>query len=211
MDQPGPSSRNVVPQYIAESPESPSESENFDSPNNIPRVGVEIPLGIGLESDDEYEEPSSEEGDDVNNVNNDMDDNGPDNQAAPIDYGFDEDHIGDDRFTLYSRRDVYLLKGWRAYVLERRSCGGFLVPEPPIPERLVMVLRAISGLNWQKAVLSGSGECIIEQLSAAVTGFSLAVPRERREFLRLVGVWPNAEFRAGLRELAARGGFLDLD
>ena len=52
MDQPGPSSRNVVPQIILESPESPSESETMDNPSNIPRVGVEIPLGIGLESDD---------------------------------------------------------------------------------------------------------------------------------------------------------------
>ena len=53
MDQPGPSSRNVVPQIIQESPESPSEPEIIDSPNNIPRVGVEIPLGIGLESEEE--------------------------------------------------------------------------------------------------------------------------------------------------------------
>ena len=95
--------------------------------------------------------------------------------------------------------------------MERRSCAGFLVPEPPIPERLILVLRAISGLNWPKAVLSGSGECIIEQLSAAVTGFSLTVPRERREFFRLFGVWANSEFRACFRDLAARGGFLKLD
>ena len=53
FDQPGPSSSNAVPQIILESPESPSEPETIDNPNNIPRVGVEIPLGIGLESDDE--------------------------------------------------------------------------------------------------------------------------------------------------------------
>ena len=85
------------------------------------------------------------------------------------------------------------------------------VPEPPIPERLVLVLRAMSGSNWQKAVLSGSGECIIEIISAATTGYSITTPRERREFLRLFGVWANSEFRAGLRDLAARGGCLDLD
>ena len=95
--------------------------------------------------------------------------------------------------------------------MERRSCAGFLMPEPPIPERLILVLRAISGLNRQKAVLSGSGECIIQQLSAAVTGFSLTVPRERREYLRLFGVSANSEFRAGFRDLAARGGFLEPD
>ena len=82
MDRPGPSSRNAVPQIILESPESPSESETMDNPNNMPRVGVEIPLGIGLESDDEVEEPSSEEEENVNNVNSDSDDNGPVNQAA---------------------------------------------------------------------------------------------------------------------------------
>ena len=212
MDQPGPSSRNVVPQIIQESPESPSEPESIEKNTNVPRVGIEIPLGIGLESSSEYEyeEPSSEE-EEVNNVINDDDGNGPVNQAAQVDYGFDEDYIGDDQFTLYSRRDVYLLKGWRAYVLERRSCRGFLVPEPPIPERLILVLRAMSGSNWQKAVLSGSGECIIELLSAAITGYSITTARERREFLRLFGVWANSEFRAGLRELAARGGFLDLE
>ena len=213
MDQPGPSSSNAVPQIILESPESPSESETVDNPNNIPRVGVEIPLGIGLESDDEFEEPSSEEEEDVNNVNNDSDDNGPVNQAAPapVDYGYDDDYIGDEQFTLYSRRDIYALKGWRAYVLERRSCRGFLIPSPPIPERLNLVLRAVNGVNWQKSVLSGSGEAIIEMLNAAITGFALTVPRERREFLRLFGVWANNEFRAGLRDLAARGGFLELE
>ena len=212
MDQPGPSSRNV-PQGIRESPESPSEPENIEIDSNVPRVGTEIPLGIGLESDDEYEEPSSEEDDNVNNVDSDSDNNGPANQAAPapVDYGYDEDYIGDEQFTLYTRRDIYALKGWRAYVLERRSCRGFLVPSPPIPERLNLVLRAVNGVNWQKSILSGSGEAIIEMLNAAITGFSLTVPRERREFLRLFGVWANSEFRAGLRDLAARGGFLELE
>ena len=67
MDQPGPSSRKVVPQFIQESPESPSEPEKFEKDNNLPNVGIKIPLGIGLESspEDEYEEPSSEE---VNNA-----------------------------------------------------------------------------------------------------------------------------------------------
>ena len=210
MDQPGPSSRNVIPQIIQESPESPSEPEIIDNPNNIPRVGVEIPLGLGLESAEEHEEPSSEEED---NVNRDSDDNVPANQAvsAPVDYGYDEDYIGDEQFTLYTRRDIYALKGWRAYVLEQRSCRGFLIPSPPIPERLNLVLRAVNGVNWQKYILSGSGEAIIEMLNAAITGFALTVPRERREFLRLFGVWANSEFRAGLRDLAARGGFLELE
>ena len=208
MDQPGPSSRNV-PQGIRESPESPSEPENIEIDNNVPRVGIEIPLGIGLESEDEYEEPSSEEEENDNSDDNE----GPAGQAAPapVDYGYDDDYIGDEQFTLYSRRDIYALKGWRTYVLERRSCRGFLVPSPPIPERLNLVLRAMNGANWQKSILSGSGEVIIEMLNAAITGFSLTVPRERREFLRLFGVWANSEFRAGLRDLAARGGFLDLD
>ena len=209
MDQPGPSSRIDAPEIILESPESPQSPDNLIE--NVPRVGVEIPLGIGLESssEDEYEEPSSEE----ENVGNDGNDNnnGPADEEPPIDYGFEEDFIGDSHFTLYSRHDVNMLRGWRAFVLERRNCRGFLVPEPPIPERLNLVLRAISGINWQRAVLSGSGEVIIEQLSAAITGFSLTSPRERREFLRLFGVWVNAEFRAGFRDLAARGGFLDLD
>ena len=214
MDQPGPSSSTTIPQLI-ESPESPTGSNasgiSVNNKDNVPRIGIEFPLGIGLEtsSEDEYEEPSSEE-ENVNNVDND-DGNGPVNQAAQIDYGFDEDFIGDNQFTLFSRRDIYLLKGWRAYVLERQSCRGFLVPEPPIPEPLVLVLRVMSGSNWQKAVLSGSGECIIEMLSAAISGYSITTARERREFLRLFGVWANSEFRAGLRNLAARGGFLDLD
>ena len=213
MDQPGPSSSNAVPQIILEIPESPSEPENIDNPNNIPRVGAEISLGIGLESDDEYEEPSLEEEENVNIVNSDSDVNGPVNQAAPapVENGYDDDYIGDEQFTLYTRRDIYALKGWRAYVLERRSCRGFQVPSPPIPERLNLVLRAVNGVNWQKSILSGSGEAIIEMLNAAITGFALTVPRERREFLRLFGVWANSEFRAGLRDLAARGGFLQLE
>ena len=113
MDQPGPSSSNAVPQIVLESPESPSEPETIDSPNYIPPVGVEIPLRIGLESDDEFEEPSSEEEENVNNVNSDSDDNGPVNQAAPapVDYGYDGDYIGDEQFTLYTCRDIYALKG----------------------------------------------------------------------------------------------------
>ena len=178
MDQPGPSSRIGAPEII-ESPESPTSSSAFDVPmnenTNVPRVGIEIPLGIGLEdsSEDEYEEPSSEE-EEVNNNESDDDDN---EQPAAVDYGYEEDFIGDSNFTLYSRHDVNMLRGWRAFVLDRRNCRGFLVPEPPIPERLNLVLRAISGINWQRAVLSGSGEVIIEQLSAAITGFSLTSPR----------------------------------
>ena len=176
-------------------------------------MGAEIPLGVGLEFDEEYEEPSSEEGDNVNNVNIVSDDNVPANQAvpAPVDYGYDEDYIGDEQFALDTRRDLYALKGWRAYVLERRSCRGFLIPSPPIPETLNLVLRSVNGVNWQKSILSGSGEAIIEMLNAAITGFALTVPRERREFLRLFRVWVNSEFRAGLRDLAARGGFLELE
>ena len=205
MDQPGPSSR-VVNSNIIESPENPQSPDNVVEA--VPRVGVEIPRGIGLESssEDEYEEPSSEE------ENNNVDENnGPVNNNPPVDYGHDDDYIGDDQFTLYIRRDIYALKGWRAYVLERRSCRGFLVPTPPIPERLNLLLRAVNGVNWQKSILSGSGEAIIETLNAAITGFSLTVPRERREFLRLFGVWVNTEIRAGLRDLAARGGFLELE
>ena len=102
MDQPGPSSRTTVPQII-ESPESLTGSISSDvfinDNNNVPRVGIEIPLGIGSEdsSENEYEEPSSEK-EEVNN-NSDDDDNGPANQAAPIDYGFDDDYIKDDQFT----------------------------------------------------------------------------------------------------------------
>ena len=150
MDQPGPSSRTTIPQLI-ESSESPTRSNSssisVNNNDNVPRVGTEIPLGIGLESSSEYEyEKPSSEHENVNNKEND-DGNGPVNQAAQVDYGFDEDYIGDNQFALYSRRDIYFLRGWRAYVLERRSCRGFLVPEPPIPERLVLVLRAVSGSN----------------------------------------------------------------
>ena len=203
MDQPGPSSRIVTPEII-ESPQSPHNVVEI-----VPRVEVEIPLGIGLESSsgDEFDEPSSEE----ENIDVAIKNEQPAEQNGAVGYGFDEDYIGDSQFTLYTRRDLYLLKGWRAYVLERRNCAGFLIPEPPIPERLNLFLRAIKGANWQWSVLSGSGECIIEMLSAAVTGFSITVPRERREFLRLLGVWANNEFRAGLRDLAARGGLLELE
>ena len=69
----------------------------------------------------------------------------------------------------------------------------------------------MNGVNWQRSVLSGSGECIVEMLLAAITGYSITTARERREFLRLFGVWANSEFRAGLRDLAARGGILKLE
>ena len=106
---------------------------------------------------------------------------------------------------------MYLLKGWRALVLERRNCAGFLVPKPPIPERLNLVLQAIDGVKRQSSILSGSGEAKNELLSAAIIGFSLTVPRERREFTRLFGVWENSKFRSGLRNLAVRIGFLELE
>ena len=96
-------------------------------------------------------------------------------------------------------------------IRERRSCAGFLVPDPPIPEKLNLVLKALCGVNWQQAVLSASGEVIVFQLLSAIPGFCLLLPRERLEFLWLFGVWANAEFRDGFRDLAVRGGFLDLD
>ena len=61
MDQPGLSSRSLD----HETPQSRTESEASVNSLTIhfPGVGVEIPLGIGLESSskDEYEEPSLEE------------------------------------------------------------------------------------------------------------------------------------------------------
>ena len=79
-----------------ESPESHSSpDERIDY---FPRVWVEILFGIGLESssEDEYEEPSSQE--ENNNVH--------DNNGPPVDYGYDDDYIGDAKFTLYTRRDL---------------------------------------------------------------------------------------------------------
>ena len=160
--------------------------------NDIPLVGIEKPLGFGLESssEDMYEEPSSEEEKENAVVNDDA----PVNDNAPVVYGFDDDITGDSNFTLYSRRDIYLSKEWRDFVLEWRNCADFLVPEPPVPERLNLVLRAINGVNWQRTILSGSGEIIIESLSAVINVFSITTHRERWEFLRLFGVWANAEF-----------------
>ena len=184
MRQPEPSSHNVIP----ETPDNPTGSNSFDvSINNninIPRVGIEILLGIALESssEDEYEERLSGE----ENVNNDDDNNdGPVNKEPPVDYGFEDDFIGDSHFTLYSRRHVNLLKGWRAILVERRKCAGFLVPEPRIPERINLVLRAISGVSL-----------LLEKGGSSCGSF---------------GAWANSEIREGLRDLAARGGFLDLD
>ena len=100
----------VVPQNIQENPESLSEPENNENDNNIPRIEIEVPLRIGLESSsqDEFEEATSEEENDDVAINNEQ----PAEQNEAVDYGFDEDYIGDTHFTLYSRRDVYLLKGW---------------------------------------------------------------------------------------------------
>ena len=102
MDQPAPSSRIVAPEII-ESPESPQSPDNIVE--NVPRVAVEIPLGIGLESssEDEYEEPSSEE------ENNNVDEkNGPVYVNPPVDDGYDDYYIGDDQFTLYTPRYIYM-------------------------------------------------------------------------------------------------------
>ena len=106
MDQPGPSSRNVVLQIIQESPESPSEPRNIENDSNIPRVTIEIPLGIRLESslEDEYEEPSSEQENNASpqNPENEGPSSEEENKAGPQnpDYGYDDDYIGDNHFTL---------------------------------------------------------------------------------------------------------------
>ena len=66
-------------------------------------------------------------------------------------------------------------------------------------------------MNWQRAKINCSGEAITETLSAGIAGLAMAAPREQREFLRLFGVWANNGLRAGLLNLAARGGFLELE
>ena len=125
-------------------------------------------------SEDEYDEPSSEEEGENAAVKND----GLVNDNAPVDYGFDDEFIGDSNFTRYSCRGIYILKKCKAFVLERRICVGFLVPELPIPERLNFVLSAVNVVSWQRAVLSGSGEVIIDKLPAVSTGFSFTTPRD---------------------------------
>ena len=74
-------------------------------------------LGIESSWEDEYEDPSSDEG-----------------YYAVVDNGYDEDHNGDDSYNLHVRMDVYSLQGWSAIVRERPTYAGFLVPEPPIGE-----------------------------------------------------------------------------
>ena len=99
MDRPGASSRNIAKKSIQESPESPGDPDNGENVYNIPRVGSQIQMGSGLESssEDEFEEPSAEEESNESPQNHD--------------YGYDDDYIGDDHFTLYTRRDVYCLQG----------------------------------------------------------------------------------------------------
>ena len=59
MGQPGPSSRNIIP----ETPESPTRLKSsevaINDNNDIPRVGIEIPLGIGLDDSSEDEDEAS--------------------------------------------------------------------------------------------------------------------------------------------------------
>ena len=64
-------------------------------------------------------------------------------------------------------------------------------PNPPIPESMNLVLRALYGVNWQRAVLSDSGEVIVFQLSSANSGYSITSPRERREVLRPLASGPT--------------------
>ena len=58
----------------------------------MPRLGIEVPPGTGLESssEKEYGEPFSEEA----------------NKSGAVDYGFDGGFAGDGEYVLYSRRDV---------------------------------------------------------------------------------------------------------
>ena len=115
------------------------KSSEIVNNQNISRVGVETPIKIGLESspEEDYGEFSSEEKNSVV----------PDDPA--VDYGYDDDYIGDINYTLYARRDVYSIQGWTVFVSERRSCAGFSVPGLTICERLSLVLRALYGQNWK--------------------------------------------------------------
>ena len=171
MDQHGPSSRNVVPQNIPEGPKKPNDSIRYlRSVNNIiPRVGEEILLGIVMESSSEveYEGPLSVE--DITLLIG----------IAVVDFGFADDYIGDLEFNLYNRRDIFLLKGWRAFLQELQVCAGLLVPGPSVPKRLILVLQVVSGVNWQQFLLSVSWELVTEILTEAITGFSMVAPCKR--------------------------------
>ena len=148
-------------------------------------LGLKFPLKmVSNRLEDAYEESSLEE----DNDNVPVDNGPPVDENPPVDFGYDDDYIGDSNFTLYTRRDVYLLKAWRVFLLELGECAGFLVSEPPIAERLNLMLRAMNRVNWQRAISKGSGEAIIESLPAAITGFSMAAPQERWEFLGLFAV-----------------------
>ena len=77
--------------------------------------------------------------------------------------------------------------------------------------RLRSFLLRFSGENGEAMALSESGEVLLFELQAVLTGWLGLTMKQEEEFALAMDSWPPANFRARVRSLAEAGGFLCLE
>ena len=98
---------------------------------------------------------------------------------------------------IYARAELLLLKGWMEQTWIMRGEVGYLVVLPLISERLKTFLRVLYGPQW-KAKFLRTGEMLLAQLGAYVSGYSGLTGFQREQWDRLFPVWTAVELPTGL-------------
>ena len=140
----------------------------------MPVVGIDVSLDLDLEKPIESPPPPPAE--------------------SPSPAMWDD---GEVLMNIYDREELLLLKGWMEQTWIMRGEVGYLVVSPLISERLKTFLRILYGPQWEAKFLR-TGEMLLAQLGAYVSGYSGLTGFQRERWDRPFPVWTAVELPTGL-------------
>ena len=82
--------------------------------------------------------------------------------------------------------------------------------EPMMSDNLRLFLKYTLGSQWHYKLIHPSGEVLLFQLRAYLTGCELLTPFNRRQWVRLFSAWTLSEPREQLQLLANSSGFIEM-
>ena len=128
----------------------------------------------------------------------------------PLFHSMAEDSFGGS-LCIFGEPAIFRLEGCRAFMMFHRGNDEAPTQEAPVLARFRSFLVRYYGENWEAMVLSESGEMLLFELPAVLTGWLSLVEEQREEFAQAMDNWPQIVFGARVMSLAEAGGFLCLD
>ena len=107
----------------------------------------------------------------------------------------------------YTHDDLAELEQWTVDSRATQADPTSRIEEPNASPNLKIFLRYTSGTQWEVKLIRVSGEVLIEQVKAYLSGYNQLTSFNRRQWLRLFPAWTAQEKREHLEVLADAGCF----